>query len=150
MSTNTTENRDLAPVHELARPSARTRVGLSALDRAATTAFASGDARELVEEARALAEALCGTDADAARTRMLARAMAACRTQQRVLEVILGERVAKRDEEGALLVSKVLDGVVRRLATLSKAAASEAALRQRPSVFVGRADVVNVAGAGDP
>lgn len=150
MSTNTAEERDGARLAELPTTPIRARVGLTELDKAAVSAFASGDVRELVEEARALAESLAGVDADAARTRMLARAMAACRTQQRVLEVILGQRVAKRDESGALLVSKVLDGVVRRLATLSKAAASEAALRQRPAVFVGRADVVNVSGTGEP
>jgi hypothetical protein len=134
------EERHLAPVGV-------PRLALSLLDQAAVSAFVTGDPGEvaaLVEDARQLAEALAGDDGDAARVRLLARAASAARTQQRVLEVMLGDRLAKRDAQGVELVTRALDGVTKRLTALMKQLSAESAVAKRPAVFIGHADEVNL------
>ena len=135
--------RELAGPGEQAHPSP-TRLGLSRLDQAAVAAFTAGDTGEIVEDARQLAAALAGPDGDPARVRLMARAVAAARTQQRVLEALLGDRLAKRDREGVELVTTVLEGVSRRLAMFTRHLAAESALRRRPTVVIGRADTVSI------
>ncbi|WP_242370677.1 hypothetical protein [Anaeromyxobacter sp. SG26] len=137
--------RDLAGPGQQAHPPTP-RLGLSRLDQAAVAAFTSGDTGEIVEDTRQLADALAGPDGDPARVRLMARAVAAARTQQRVLEALLGDRLAKRDREGVELVTAVLDGVSRRLAMFTKHLAAESALRRRPTVVIGRADTVSIGG----
>jgi hypothetical protein len=142
MSSSPAEERDLA-VAEPANPAPR--LALSALDQAALLAFGgSADVAEMCEDARLLAAALAGDDGDQARVRLLARATSAARTQQRVLEVVLGDRLAKRDAEGVELVNKTLDAVSRRLVALVKQLAMESSLRKRPTVVIGHADEVNL------
>jgi hypothetical protein len=123
------------------------RLGLTTLDQRAVTAFASGSTSELVEEARALAEALAGDGGDFARVRLLARALAAARTQERVLESLLGGCLAKRDEQGVDLIQKVLYGVTRRVTMLCRELERESTARRRPVVIIGHAESVQVGGA---
>jgi hypothetical protein len=136
----TAEERHLAPVGV-------PRLALSLLDQAAVSAFVTGDPGEvaaLVEDARQLAEALAGEGGDGARVRLLARAASAARTQQRVLEVMLGDRLAKRDVQGVELVTKALEGVTKRLTAVLKQLSAESALAKRPAVYIGHADEVNL------
>jgi hypothetical protein len=141
------EERDLAP----SDPSTAPRLVLSPLDKAAAVAFAGdGDLADLIEDARQLAEALAGDDGDQARVRLLARATSAARTQQRVLEVLLGARLAKRDAEGVELINRTLDGVSRRLVALVKQLSVESALSKRPTVYVAHAEEGNLAGRRGP
>lgn len=151
MSTSPAEQRQLAQTETSA--ASAPRLGLSLLDQAALTAFMSGDPGEigeLVEDARLLAEALAGDDGDQARIRLLARATSAARTQGRVLEVMLGDRLAKRDAQGVELVSKVLDGVTRRLTSLLRQLSVESALKKRPAVYVAHANEVNFSDGREP
>jgi len=143
------EDRSLSIGHEPAgpiEPATPPRVGLSTYDEAAVTAFVGGDSvavADLVEDVRKLADALAGDDGDAARVRLLARAAAAARAQQRALEALLGRCLAQRDYEGVEAVSRVLDGVSRRLALSLKHLAVESQLRRRPAVFIRHANSVN-------
>jgi hypothetical protein len=147
MSTYPAEERDLAP----SQPASPSRLGLTPLDQAAVITFAGGSGTsDLVEDARQLAEALAGPDGDAARVRLLARATAAARTQERVLEILLGEQVAKRDVEGVELINRTLDGVSRRLVALVKQLAVESSLRKRPTVFINHADEVTLNDRSEP
>lgn len=131
----------------LAGSSPAPRLGLTPWDQKAITAFVKGDSQALadfVEDARLLAEGLAGDDGDSSRARMAARAVASGRAQQRVLEALLADRLAARDEAGVALVSKVLDGVTRRLSVWMKHLQVEAALRRRPVVLINHAEKVNV------
>jgi hypothetical protein len=145
MAPNPAGNRDLALEQQAEAPAPQ--LALSSLDQAAVAAFMGGDSgevAELVEDARKMAAALAGDDGDGARVRLLSRATAEARTQQRVLEVVLGDRLAKRDVQGVELVNKTLDGVTKRLTALLKQLAMESALAKRPSVYVAHADEVNL------
>jgi hypothetical protein len=138
VSTSPAEERDLAP----SPPRSPQRVGLTPLDRAAAVAFAGGSGiSALVDEAQRLAEDLAGPDGDRARVQLLARATSATRIQQQVLEVMIGDRLAKRDLQGVELVDRVLEGVSRRLGALLRQLAAESALAKRPSVLVHATEV---------
>lgn len=124
-------------------------LGLSEYDRAAITGFVHGDAcaiAKLVEDTRQLAEALAGPGGDGARVRLLARTAAACRTQLRVLEGLLAQRMAARDFDVVIVLNRALDGVTKRMVMTVKQLGVESSLRQRPSVVIRHADRVNFAG----
>lgn len=128
------------------------RLGLSRFDRAPLKAFVGGDpdeVAEFIEDARLLAEALAGDQGDEARVRLTSRCVAAARAQQRILEALLGERLAERDEAGVELVSKVLDGATKRLGMFLKNLATEAALGRRPTVLIREVEPLNL-GEGVP
>jgi len=138
----------VTPVPE--RSSAQHALGLSEYDRLPIKAFVTGDTDEinkLVEDTRLLAEALAGPAGDGARVRLLARTAAACRTQLRVLEALLAQRVAARDFEAVAVLNRVLDGVAKRMVLTVKQLGVESSLRQRPSVIVKYADRVEFNGA---
>lgn len=139
-------------VEPAAAPPPLTRtLGLSAHDRAAITGFVTGDPAEierLVEDTRQLAEALAGPAGDGARVRLLARTAAACRSQLRVLEGLLAQRVAARDFEAVAALSRALDGVAKRMVMAVKQLGVESSLRHRPTVMIGHADRVDFAGGG--
>jgi hypothetical protein len=151
MGSHSAEHRSLsvAPLHPV--PAVSSALGLSKYDRSAITAFVSGDADEIdrfVEDTRQLAQALAGLgpDGDGARVRLLARTAAACRSQLRVLEGLLAQRVAARDFDAVAALNRTLDGVTRRMVMALKTLAVESSLRQRPSVLIGHADRVDFAG----
>jgi hypothetical protein len=126
-------------------------LGLSAYDRSAIAAFVTGDPQEierLLGDARQLAEALAGPTADGARVRLLARTASACRTQLRILEGLLAQRLAARDFEAVAALSRALDGVAKRMVMALKQLGVESSLRQRPSVHIRHADHVAFAGSG--
>jgi hypothetical protein len=130
-------------------PIAQRALGLSEYDRSSITAFVTGDPDEiskLVEDARQLAEALAGPTGDGARVRLLARTAAACRSQLRLLERLLAQRVSARDFEAVTLLNRTLDSVARRMVMAVRQLAVESSLRQRPSVLIGHADRVEFAG----
>lgn len=136
-----------APLTVPANASYPEQLGLSRYDATAVTAFVKGDRDEiaaLIEDTRLVAQGLASEGGDAARVRMAAREAAAARSQARVLQALLGERLAARDTVGVELISKALDGTTRRLALMLKHLAMESALRRRPTVVVGHADVVSV------
>lgn len=140
--------RIVAPSEELAAPSRARRLGLSWLDKQATTALVEGDATELaelVELARGCAEALAGDDANAARQRLLSREIAIAKATLDVLTSSIGDRVRAGDERGALLADRLATSAARRLALLAaEHRATCAAERRQAVVAIGHADVVHV------
>lgn len=122
-----------------ARPTPQ--LGLSWLDKLAATACADGETAGLVELVRASAEALCGDAPDAARARLLAREIAIAKATLDLLVAGLGERLARGDERGALLLDRLATGAARRLALLTGAHTRAAV------VAVAHADVVHVEAA---
>jgi hypothetical protein len=140
----------LADVHDIVpkRDAGPRRLGLSEHDAREVTAYVRGDPdqlAELVEDARAMADGLASSfDGDNSRVRLLARIVAAARTQQRVLDQLLAQTLAQRDEVGNRLVAKAAEGVRRRLEGALKQLAVESALRRRPSINIRHADTVSI------
>jgi len=125
------------------------QLGFSNFDNAAVTAFAKGDATavaQLIEATRSLAEALAGPEGDTVRVRMLARIVSTARTQQRLLEALLGERLAQRDFEAVDAIEKVLDGLAKRLSMMTKHLRAESEMRRRPVVLINNAEKVSIGG----
>jgi hypothetical protein len=125
------------------------QLGFSSFDNAAVTAFAKGDATavaQLIESTRLLAEALAGPEGDTVRVRMLARIVATARTQQRLLEALLGERLAQRDFEAVDAIEKVLNGVASRLSVMTRHLRAESETRRRPVVLINNAERVSIGG----
>ena len=124
------------------------RLGLSWLDKQATTALVEGDATdlaELVELVCGCAEALAGDDANAARRRLLAREIAIAKATLDVLTSSIGDRVRAGDERGALLADRLATSAARRLAILAaEHRATCAAEKWQAVVAIGHADVVHV------
>ena len=84
-----------------------------------------------MEDTRQLAEALAGPAGDGARVRLLARAAATSRTQLRLLEGLLAQRLAARDFEAVAALSHALDGISKRMTMAIKQLSVESSLRQR-------------------
>ena len=124
------------------------RLGLSWLDKQATTALVEGDATELaelVELARGCAEALAGEDANGARRRLLSREIAIAKATLDVLTSSIGDRVRAGDERGALLADRLATSAARRLAILAAEHRATCAAEKRQAVVaIGHADVVHV------
>ena len=124
------------------------RLGLSWLDKQATTALVEGDATELaelVELARGCAEALAGEDANGARRRLLAREIATAKIALDLLTSSIGDRVRAGDERGALLADRLATSAARRLAILAAEHRATCATEKRQAVVaIGHADVVHV------
>lgn len=124
------------------------RLGLSWLDKRATTALVDGDATELaelVELTRGCAEALSGEDANGARRRLLSREIAIAKATLDVLTSSIGDRVRAGDERGALLADRLATSAARRLAILAAEHRATCAAEKRQAVVaIGHADVVHV------
>jgi hypothetical protein len=124
------------------------RLGLSWLDRQATTALVEGDATdlaELVELARGCAEALAGEDANGARRRLLAREIAMAKATLDLLTASIGDRVRAGDGRGALLADRLATSATRRLAILAAEHRATCASEKRQAIVaIGHADVVHV------
>lgn len=127
------------------------RIGLSSLDLTAATAYVAMDASDEQELQRlthgsAMSMAV-GThwERNEARIRLTARAIATNRTQAQTLEVALAQCVANGDERRALLISRILDGVTRRLANWLEEHRMSCGAGQRPvSVAIGAAAAVTI------
>jgi hypothetical protein len=132
------------PDASLAR--AEPRLGLPTLDQLALTSFVTGDAAQLVEHARSMAEALAGTDGDAVRQRTVARALAITRCQLDLIDAALGQALGQRDLEAVKVLTKLADSMTRRLRILLDEHRIELG-RDRPvQMFVAHADTVKVGG----
>jgi hypothetical protein len=134
-----------------AQPTPRA-LGLSTYDTQGITSFVRGSPAEvapLLEDVRRLAEVLAdrGTGDDA-RVRLISRVAAAARAQQRILESLLGDRLAQRDFEAVKAISRALDGAARRLATALSLLAEESSARRRPTVSIHHAEAVHFAEVG--
>ena len=128
----------------------RPRIGLSHHDARAITAYCTGTPEQLaqlVEDARALAENLV-LDGDATRARIEARLVASAIAHKRILETLLGECLRKRDFDGVLAVSKILDGVSKRVHSALRLMAMESAAKRRPIVSIGHANAVHFSDEG--
>ena len=129
-------------------PSLPPRLGLPALDQLALTAFTTGDAAQLVEHARGMAEALASNDGDATRRRTIARLLAVARSQVDLIDAAVGEAMGRRDFDAVKALTKLEDSMTRRLKMLLEEHRIELG-RDRPvQMFVAHADSVTVRGGG--
>jgi hypothetical protein len=78
---------------------------LAPLETLALERLVVGDATEVVEHARGIAEALSGDNADAVRRHVLAKALAGERTLQCLLTGILADRLSKKNGKSAAVAS---------------------------------------------
>jgi hypothetical protein len=122
------------------------RFGLPRLDQVALTAFVEGDAAELLEHARGLAEALASTDSTGARRRTLARALSVCRCQMDLADAALGQALDRRDYAGMEALGKIMDRLTRRFRVLLEEHRLESAMSQPVQMVIGHAENVNVGG----
>lgn len=139
MSPSPTVDRSLASATQRPPAPDPRALGFTSFDRAAITAYVKGDPEAvaaLLDDARELAAALSGSDGGGSRRRLLSRTAAATRAHQRLLEELLAERLAARDYPAVTALTKVLDGVTRRLVLLLKQLAVEESLRSRHSIIV--------------
>lgn len=118
---------------------------VSPLETLSLEGLVRGDASAVVTFARGLSEALAGPDGDGARRRMLAKALAAERALQVVLEAVLVEQLAKGNTKALGSVNALLDATVRRLERLAAAHRADVQADRRAMIVVGHADEVNVA-----
>ncbi len=123
-------------------------VALAPLDTLALDRLVSGDADQAIQHARSLAEALTGIDRDGVRLRVLAKALAAERTLQALLEALLAERVRRADVQGVRTLNEALRGCVARLERLAIAHRLDSHSGSRPSVvLINHAENVRVGAA---
>jgi len=131
-----------------ARAEPQRYLGLSWLDKQATTGLVDGDVTdlaELVELARGCAESLVGDDANGARRRLLAREIAIAKATHDLLTSSIGDRVRAGDERGALLADRLATSATRRLVILAAEHRATCATEKRQAVVaIGHADVVHV------
>ena len=129
-------------------PSPPPRFGLPALDQLALTSFATGDAAQLVEHARDLAEALASNNGDATRRRTIARALAVTRSQMDLLDATMGDALGRRDFEAVKALTKLADSMTRRFKVLLEEHRVELGRDKPVQMFVAHADTVTVRGGG--
>ncbi|MGZ3457837.1 MAG: hypothetical protein ACXU86_04950 [Archangium sp.] len=129
-------------------PSPPPRLGLPALDQLALTSFTTGDAAQLVEHARGLAEALASNGGDTTRRRTISRALSVTRSAMDLVDAAMGEALGRRDFEAVKALTKLADVQTRRLKMLLEEHRIELG-RDRPvQMFVAHADSVTVRGGG--
>jgi hypothetical protein len=128
--------------------SPQSRLGLPALDLLALTSFTTGNAAQLVEHARGLAEALAGAEGDATRKRTIARVLAITRSQMDLIDAAMGEALGRRDLEVVKALTKLADSMTRRLKTLLEEHRIELGRDKPVQMFVAHADTVTVRGGG--
>ena len=91
------------------------------------------------------ATALAGPDREAARLRLISRAVATERARQVVLEALLDQHLAARDFDAVGAINKVLSSTTKRtLCALLREHVAASNLGQRATVMVGHADAVHV------
>ena len=101
------------------RSSAAPRVGLSWLERSATTSAApDGHAQAIVDLAEDFATALSGEDGDACRARTIARLIASEKTGLETLRTALGGVIAAGRYADAKLVDRLVSESCKRLVHL--------------------------------
>lgn len=124
------------------------RLGLPALDQLALTSFTSGDAAQLVEHARGLAESLAAPDGEGTRRRTISRALSVSRTQMDLIDAAIGEALGRRDFEAVKTLTKLADSITRRFMALVEEHRIELGRDKPVQMFVAHADTVTVRGAG--
>ena len=77
---------------------------------------------------------------------MVSRLVASTRAQVALLEALLAQRLARRDDQGVELLNKVLSGACKRLSLMLEEHRACTNANRRPSVIVavGNAATVNV------
>jgi hypothetical protein len=118
------------------------------LDLLALTSFTTGNAAQLVEHARGLAEALAGAEGDATRQRTIARVLAITRSQMDLIDAAMGEALGRRDLEVVKALTKLADSMTRRFKTLLEEHRIELGRDKPVQMFVAHADTVTVRGGG--
>jgi hypothetical protein len=116
------------------------------LDQLALTSFTTGDAAQLLEHARDLAEALASKDGDTTRRRTIARALAVTRSQMDLIDAAVGEALGRRDLEAVKALTKLADSMTRRLSVLLEEHRIELGRDAPVQMFVAHADSVTVRG----
>ena len=96
-----------------------------------------------LDEVRALADHLAGSQAVSARQALVSKELATAHAQASALTVLLGSLLGKKNVDGVKLVSRVLTDATKRVAILTKAHA-DASGRDRPVLLVGHADQVTM------
>lgn len=121
------ENRHLAvaPSTSDTTPAEPRRLALSVVDRLAATALATGDHEALLEQVRARAEVLVGSDADGGRRRMVAKRLASTEGHVELLEALVGQALAQRDFEAVATLDRLLRSYSARLIFLRREHADE-------------------------
>ncbi|HYI02840.1 hypothetical protein [Hyalangium sp.] len=127
-----------------AEPPQQPRLGLPALDQLALTAFATGDAAQLVEHVRGMAEVLASNDGDATRRRTISRHLAVTRGQTDLIDAAMGEALGRRDFEAVKALTKLADVQTRRFKMLLEEHRIELGRDQPVQMFVQHADSVTV------
>lgn len=131
-----------------AEPSPPPRFGLPALDQLALTSFATGDAAQLVEHARGLAESLAGPGGDGTRRRTISRSLSVSRSQMDLIDMAVGEALGRRDFEAVKSLTKLVDSMTRRLKMLLEEHRIELGRDKPMQMFVAHANTVTVRGGG--
>jgi hypothetical protein len=129
-------------------PSLLPRLGLPALDQLALTAFTTGDAAQLVERARGLAESLAGPAGEGTRRRTISRALSVSRAQMDLIDAATGEALGRRDFEAVKTLTKLADSITRRFMALVEEHRIELGRDKPVQMFVAHADTVTVRGGG--
>jgi hypothetical protein len=137
-----------SPAREAEEQAPPRRLGLSPLDKMATSALFRGDPNALLEMVRACAESLANPESrerDAARVRLLSREIGIVKAQVDLLMTDIGVRMQAGDERGALLADKLAVSATRRLQILcAEHRACGLAERQPNVVAIGHADHVRI------
>jgi hypothetical protein len=118
-------------------------VELGTLGRRGVAALVKGDVRDLLAEYEGFAAALADPGmGDRTRRNDVSRALALARAQQAILDVLLGEALARRDFDAAEMTGKQADRIAKRIDSLLTQHRAEFAPK-RPVVVV-KAENANV------
>jgi hypothetical protein len=118
------------------------KVALTAVERIAVTRLVTGDPEPVVAHAVDRASAL-STD-ESCRRRTLAKALAIADTQAQQFSAALVDAVAKRDDDAARMLDRLLKGATRRVCWLSEALMADFAGGKKSVLVIGRAEQVTV------
>jgi len=122
-------------------------IGLTSVDLLALDGLADPrDVPAIVDAVKMSATALAGSDRNAARVRLVARAVASERARMLVLQGMLDERLLARDFDGVAAIDRLLTSTTKRLAILLGEHRAACSVGQRPTVLVGHADAIHVEG----
>jgi hypothetical protein len=116
------------------------------LERLAIDGLVTGNDGDAVEAWATDAATALVNDRDAARLRLVSRAVATERARQVVLEALLDERLAARDLDAVGTINKILSSTTRRLCALLQEHQRACSAGQRASIVISQA-VVHVSAA---